>query len=56
MQFLGRRNRKAEQILGESRVPRLRSQDIGLLYTIWLELNDDITPEEIDYHDVAELL
>ena len=53
-QFGGGKKRKAEQIPMESCAPRLTSQEVALLHTIWLQLRNEITPEEIDYHDVVE--
>src|SRR5205823_9219859 len=32
--------------------PRLTAKEIDLLHNIWLELSNDVAPEEIHHHDV----
>jgi hypothetical protein len=33
--------------------PRLTPKEIDLLHSIWLELSNDVAPEEIHHHDVV---
>jgi amino acid transporter len=33
--------------------PRLTTKEINLLHSIWLELSNDVAPEEIHHHDVV---
>jgi hypothetical protein len=33
--------------------PHLTPKEIDLLHTIWLELSNDVAPEEIHHHDVV---
>jgi hypothetical protein len=33
--------------------PRLTTKEIDLLHGIWLELSNDVAPEEIHHHDVV---
>jgi hypothetical protein len=32
--------------------PHLTPKEVDLLHTIWLELSNDVAPEEIHHHDV----
>jgi len=34
-------------------VPRLTPKEVDLLHSIWLELSNDVAPEEIHHHDVV---
>ncbi|HEV2730156.1 MAG TPA: APC family permease, partial [Terriglobales bacterium] len=33
--------------------PRLTPKEIDLLHSIWLELSNDVAPEEIHHHDIV---
>jgi amino acid transporter len=35
--------------------PRLTSKEIDLLHGIWLELSDEVAPEELHHHDVVHI-
>lgn len=35
--------------------PRLTSKEIDLLHSIWLELSDEVAPEELHHHDVVHI-
>jgi hypothetical protein len=35
--------------------PRLTSKEIDLLHGIWLELSNEVAPEELHHHDVVHI-